>query len=294
MAGRLTLCGLLIQRPDHLARSLLLHTSHTDQTTLRAKESDMVVLRQSDRYQTFYSRWADFRRIFRFDVRYRCQRLKTLMTELGYDPEAKRVLDVGFGTGALLATFPRSCSITGADISRSAIEHARQDLSLQSFVEAHFVEVDEEDPTDLPEGPFDIVLSSHTLEHVRDDRLALETIHSRLAPGGLLVVFVPVEEPDYIPFHLRSYSLQSIVERVRQAGFRVEHAEGSMAINGHAWKIITIPSRRQWPVLGKVVDALRLTTLSALPLPLFTRLDKLLFAAGFAPRQALVVGRRCF
>ncbi|PID39032.1 MAG: hypothetical protein CSA65_06485 [Proteobacteria bacterium] len=248
-------------------------------------------LTQQERYHDFYSDWAELRQLFRFDVRYRCRRIQTLLAEHDIDCEGKRVLDVGFGTGALLATFPKSCQITGADISSSAVEKAEHDPKLQSYASTRFVTVDEDDPTDLPEGPFDIVISSHTLEHVRDDRLALLTMRERLAPGGHLVLFVPLEEPDYIPFHLRNYSLQSIVERVRQARFEIEHVEPSMSVNGHVWKVLTIPSRRQWPVMDKVVDALRLTSLSAVPLPLLSKLDRLLFGLGVGPRQALVLAR---
>jgi len=42
-----------------------------------------------------------------------------------------------------------------------------------------------------PEGIFDLVLSHEVLEHVRDDRRAIEEIIRALKPGGRLVVFVP-------------------------------------------------------------------------------------------------------
>jgi hypothetical protein len=107
-----------------------------------------------------------------------------------------------------------------------------------------------------------------------------------------LAVFVPLEEPDYILFHLRNYSLQSITERVRTAGFQVLHVEGSMYVNGHIWKILTIPSRRNWPVLKHVVDALRMLTLGILPYPVLRVFDRILFHLGVDARQALVIAQK--
>ena len=43
----------------------------------------------------------------------------------------------------------------------------------------------------FPAGSFDLVLSHEVLEHVRDDRRAVEEILRALRPGGRLALFVP-------------------------------------------------------------------------------------------------------
>ena len=247
---------------------------------------------QAAHYETFYGRWRRLRWLFRFDVHYRCHRLRDVSERLQLPTDGVRVLDVGFGAGHLLATFPRSCRIHGADVSRSAVEAARDDPRFSGFREARFTHVPEQTPDALPEGPFDVILSSHTLEHVPDDAAHLAALRERLRPGGTLLLFVPLEEPGYNPDHVRCYSLDSVKGLLRGAGYALAYAEGSMQVNSHVWKLLTIPSRRRWPVLGKMADALRLGTLSLLPHPVHVALDDALAWIGFSPRQAFVVARR--
>lgn len=249
-------------------------------------------LSQLSRYQGFYTGLASFGNRLRFDVRYRCRRLQEVFRALGVPLEQRRVLDIGFASGDMLATFPTSCSIWGVDVSPTAVDRAQRSPRLSAFAEARFSLVLESEPWQLPAGPFDVVLSSHTLEHVSDDARVLSAAYQRLSPGGTLAVFVPLEEPDYILFHLRNYSLQSISERVRSAGFELRHVEGSFYVNGHIWKILTIPSRRNWPVFKPLVDGLRMLTLGILPYPVLRLCDELLFRLGVGARQALVIAQK--
>ncbi len=135
-------------------------------------------------------------------------------------------------------------------------------------------------------------MTSHTLEHVLDDEKTIEELRKSICEEGILAVYVPIEEPDYIPFHIRNYSLQSITTKIASSGFTILHVEPSMFINGHIWKILTIPSRKNWPAFGKVVNFLRLLTLSLIPYPMVKFLDTLLYKLGFGARQALVVARK--
>jgi 2-polyprenyl-3-methyl-5-hydroxy-6-metoxy-1,4-benzoquinol methylase len=251
-----------------------------------------LLLSQTHRYGSFYSELARRLNRSRFDVSYRCRRLQAALAELEVSVEGRRVMDVGFGAGDLLASFPASCHLLGVDVSASAVDGARRDPRFRRYAAARFFTVPEAHPERLPEERAEIIVTSHVLEHVPNDALLLSALFDRLAPGGTLVVFVPIEEPDYIMFHRRNYSLQSIAERVEQAGFTLRRVEGSMYVNGHVWKLLTIPSRRRWPVCGPLVDALRMATLGALPHAALERLDRCLYHLGFGARQALVIAQR--
>lgn len=247
---------------------------------------------QTKKYENLYSKKSSVKWMFRFDVHYRCKRLVELFKKLGIERSNTRIMDFGFGGGQLLKTFPKDCKITGADVSRSGVERAQGDPGFRQYKSAHFVQVREDGVSSYPKGPFDIIVTSHTLEHVLDDKETLEAFHGSLERGGILAVFVPVEEPDYIQFHVRNYSVQGIGNLVARAGFEVLHLEGSMYANGHIWKLITIPSRRHWPVIGQIVNGIRVVTLSLLPYPVFRLFDRFLYSIGVGARQACVIARK--
>ena len=75
---------------------------------------------QTRRYRSQYRhawKWA-----FRFDVHYRVRRLTELLANPMVSLEGGNVLEVGFGTGHLLRCFPLDCTLTGAEVSESAVD----------------------------------------------------------------------------------------------------------------------------------------------------------------------------
>lgn len=247
---------------------------------------------QKQRYEEAYRGRQRLRKFLRFDIRHRTRRMHEVIDELDLQKtEAARILDVGFGGGDLLASFPSDSIVHGAEISSSAVERARHDPRFSDYREARFFLI-RQNEGDLPEGPYDVVISSHTLEHVPDDRAHLQAIRDRLDENGLFFLFVPIEKPGYNPDHVRTFSVESVTDLVQRSGFDVLHSEGNNHMNGHVWKIITIPSRRRWPVLGPLVNGIRLWTLSLIPYPLFKKLNRVLDRLGAGPRQAFVVARK--
>jgi SAM-dependent methyltransferase len=91
---------------------------------------------------------------------------------------------------------------------------------------------------DLLDGSFDLILCSHVLEHVPNDRAAMSELRRVLAPGGLALVLTPYrsdvstyEDPQItapldrmVAFgqqdHVRIYGAD-VADRLREAGFKV-------------------------------------------------------------------------
>lgn len=110
-----------------------------------------------------------------------------------------------------------------------------------------------EDLTDLsfPDASFDVVLTSHVLEHIPDDRAALAQLARILRPGGWAVVMVPFDprlpvSPEGAdirspaermarfghPYHYRIYGLD-LVDRLADAGFEVRHVASRTFLSAH-------------------------------------------------------------
>lgn len=91
----------------------------------------------------------------------------------------------------------------------------------------------------FPDAHFDLVICSHVLEHVPDDRGALRELHRVLKPGGMGLLLVPFDPARAITFedptvadpterlrlfgqhdHVRIYGRDHL-DRMREAGFNV-------------------------------------------------------------------------
>ncbi|MGW5362893.1 class I SAM-dependent methyltransferase [Actinopolymorpha pittospori] len=103
----------------------------------------------------------------------------------------RRVLDFGCGTGYGAHRISPECgSITGVDVSASAIDFARDHYQAARLDFRHIAPVEQE-PLPFADASFDVVLSFQVIEHVPDADRYLAEAARVLAPGGVLVVATP-------------------------------------------------------------------------------------------------------
>jgi SAM-dependent methyltransferase len=127
-----------------------------------------------------------------------------------------RVLDVGCGTGGVLAGLGGGIRPFGVDRSTLALAHCRaRGLSAVACSSAG----------DLPfaAGSFDVVMLLDVLEHFADEQKLLAEIRRLVRPGGRVLVSVPAfqflwSQHDVVLQHIRRYragQLQEVLERAR-------------------------------------------------------------------------------
>ena len=139
-----------------------------------------------------------------------------------YFSEAKNFLEIGCGTGFVLAgirqTFP-ALSLQGSEIFSAGLGFAAGRLP--------GVDLFQMDARRIPfRDEFDVIGAFDVLEHISADEEVLAQVHQAIRPGGGLLVTVP-HHPflwsavDEYARHVRRYRTRELKEKIERAGFSV-------------------------------------------------------------------------
>lgn len=127
------------------------------------------------------------------------------------------ILDIGFGTGAMLRFLTPYGRVIGMDMSVDAIRFARTRCDVPMLLG---------DITRVPleSGAVDLVTAFDIIEHVPDDGAAFAELARVCRPGGHMLVTVPAFQflwgnQDVVSHHQRRYTLGQLEGHVRAAGF---------------------------------------------------------------------------
>ncbi len=148
-----------------------------------------------------------------------------------YFPAPSKVLEMGCGTGFVLsglcATFPQAC-LSGSDIfTEGLVFTARRVPTAFLFqMDARRIPFQEE---------FDLIGAFDVLEHIEEDNAVLAQMYQACKPGGGIVLTVPQHRwlwsrMDNFAHHKRRYVRTELVEKVIQAGFRVEYVTSFVSL----------------------------------------------------------------
>jgi SAM-dependent methyltransferase len=140
-----------------------------------------------------------------------------------YCSRARTFCEIGCGTGfvlqAIATAFPR-LALSGSEVSVSGLAYAARRVPRATLYQM--------DATRIPfVEEFDAIGAFDVLEHIEDDRRAIEQVLRALRPGGQALVTVPQHrvlwsEEDVTARHHRRYARTELEDKLRQAGFRIE------------------------------------------------------------------------
>jgi SAM-dependent methyltransferase len=128
----------------------------------------------------------------------------------------RRVLDLGCRDGALTRAYLDGNEVVGFDADREALAAAAR-----LGIETHWADLDQ--PLELPDASFDVVVAGELLEHLRDPQALVAESRRVLRPGGTLVASVPNayrlkgrlrflfgRPPESDPTHLQMFSAADV------------------------------------------------------------------------------------
>ncbi|MBI4014260.1 MAG: glycosyltransferase, partial [Candidatus Rokubacteria bacterium] len=188
----------------------------------------------------------------------------------------QRVLEIGSGIGNLTRYLVGRELVVATDVNPRYLRILANTFERHTRVRVLPLDLGRFDPAALAEHRLDTVVCLNVLEHIEDDRTALARLHAALAPGGRLVVLVPAHRwlyggIDRAVHHHRRYERAELVERLAEAGFRVERAWFFNGLGVLGWYLNSVLFRRtrvpglQLRLQNLLVPLLRAE--SALPLP---------------------------
>ena len=97
------------------------------------------------------------------------------------------VLEVGVGTGINLSLYPRSCTITGIDLSSKMLEKAQKRIASKRLGHCHVMEMNAEEMA-FPDDSFDVVYAPYVISVVPDPVKVAREMYRVCRPGGRVVI----------------------------------------------------------------------------------------------------------
>ncbi|MDF1592855.1 MAG: class I SAM-dependent methyltransferase [Desulfobacterales bacterium] len=155
--------------------------------------------------------------------------------------KGEKVLDVGCGNGTVAMHMAESGAfVTGLDLNEENISLSRKRYQHKNL---EFIRGDATD--DVSGGPYDVIVMSNVLEHIRDRVELLKKLQNSCTPRRFLIRIpmfnrhwlVPLKKELGMPYfsdstHFTEYTLNSFKAEMKDAGLMVHHHESAW---GEIW-----------------------------------------------------------
>lgn len=154
----------------------------------------------------------------------------------------QRVLEVGAGSGTMTRFLYGRELIVATDKETPYLDRLRNAFRRRPGIIVERLDLDSDETLDLSRYSLDTVTLINVLEHTNDDQAALRRVNQMLVPGGRVIVFVPAGKELYGSLdrgigHQRRYERDELIEKLKAAGFELEHVSYQNRISRIAWRI---------------------------------------------------------
>ena len=148
-----------------------------------------------------------------------------------YFPAARSFLEIGCGTGFVLAGIQRAfpaLALAGAEVFSEGLAHARERAPAATLFQM--------DARRMPfEEEFDVIGAFDVLEHIEQDVAVLAEMFRAVRPGGGIMLTVPQHpflwsRTDEHARHKRRYTRGEMIDKVRRAGFEIARATSFVSL----------------------------------------------------------------
>jgi 2-polyprenyl-3-methyl-5-hydroxy-6-metoxy-1,4-benzoquinol methylase len=121
------------------------------------------------------------------------------------DLEGKRIFDYAFGAGTFFRYCPKSASLSGVEIDDVNVQEVRESLSSPGFPKLDLQPISLENWKEHPllQQQHDVIICSHVLEHLEEPSDLLCALAGALAPDGIILAVLPINELRSNPHHLQ-------------------------------------------------------------------------------------------
>ncbi len=159
-----------------------------------------------------------------------------------------RLLDLGAGGGRhAFEAMRRGAVVTAVDADAAEVKDAAALMAALTAPGVGTAAVGNALDLPFPAGSFDRVIAAEVLEHIPDDRRAIDELARVLRPGGTMAVTVPRWYPELINWvlsdeyhlnpggHVRIYRRSALLRLVKGAGLEVYGAHHAHALHSPYW-----------------------------------------------------------
>ena len=131
------------------------------------------------------------------------------------------IADIGCGAGLLLNSLTNFGNVTGIDYSNQAINFCKQ-----SF-QGKLIQADCSKNIEIKEK-YDLVIASDLIEHIKDDKIAINNIYNLLKPNGYAIITVPAfmflwSQHDVNNMHYRRYEFIQLRNLIQSFNLKIEY-----------------------------------------------------------------------